>query len=530
MLFYSFFSSLIKKSVVCLVLSLSLWLGACARSSDTKAADTDLPAGEGRVPGQRSADSLIVAVASEPATFDLHYAASMVEGWIGNNLYDGLLFFDDEGNIEPLLAEDYRISPDGLTYTFHLRKGVKFHNGEEFTAHDVAFTVEYGRTAPNASLLCGLIQETAVPDDYTVILTLKEPMASFLSEFAGNQFSIYNGKAVREAGTYGSVPVGTGPYRFVSRRAGTDLTFKAFPDYFRGEPAIKRLVFRIIPDDFTAVVALESGEIDLIMSLSGQAAVSLRDKSGIVVSSDPSTRVNYSAMNTERPPFNDVRLRQAVNYALDRETIRAIVYEGEGNVKDYLAFPWMAAFAEPETRYTYDPSRAAALAREAGISPESPVEVTLITAASSRQAAEIVRQNLAALGINITLDILEFNAWIARYYRGDYQIACGGHYVNIKDMNYLGLFYESSNINQGNSARYSSPAVDRLFAEARQELETEKRRAVYKQIMDIVQDDAPYAVFANPPVIRAYRRNLHIAHTYSHSIYVRDISWDRATY
>jgi peptide/nickel transport system substrate-binding protein len=520
-----------KKSAVCLfiILSLPFFLDACSRSGGKEGADT------GPSP-ERAPDSLVIAVASDPATFDLHYAASMVEGWVGNNIYDGLLFFDDEGNIEPLLAEDYRISPDGLTYTFYLRKGVKFHNGEEFTARDLAFTVEYGRTAPNASLLCGMIRDVAVPDDYTVILTLKEPMASFLSEFAGNQFSIYNEKAVKAADNYGSFPVGTGAYRFVGRRAGADLTFEAFPEYFRGEPPIKQVVFRVIPDDFTAAVALETGEVDLIMALSVPAAVSLRDRSGVTVSSDPSTRVNYVAMNTERPPFDDVRLRRAVNYGLDREALRDIVYEGGGIVKDYMALPWMAAFAEPEIRYTYDPLKAAALAREAGVSPDSPadsppdspVEATLITAASSRQAAEIVRQNLAALGVNITLDILEFNAWIARYYRGDYQIACGGHYMNIKDMNYLGLFYESANINQGNSARYSNPVVDDLFAEGRRELETGKRREFYKRIADIVQDDAPYAVFANPPVIRAYRRNLRIAHTYSHSIYVRDISWDNA--
>jgi peptide/nickel transport system substrate-binding protein len=514
-----YFSPQVKKLFFCLLVALSVVLSACAPSGGKKTPDTGSPAG-------RAPDSLIIAVASEPATFDLHYAASMVEGWIGNNIYDGLLFFDDEGNIEPLLAEDYGISPDGLTYTFRLRKGVKFHNGEEFTSRDVAFTIEYGRTAPNASLLCGMIRDAAFPDDYTVILTLKEPMASFLSEFAGNQFSIYNEKAVKEAGNYGSSPVGTGAYRFTGRGAGADLRFEAFSGYFRGEPPIKNLVFRVIPDDFTAAAALETGEVDLVMSLSVPAAVSLRGRDDIRVSSDPSTRVNYAAMNTERPPFNDVKLRRAVNYALDREAIRDIVYEGGGLVKDYMALPWMAAFAEPETRYAYDPPRAAALAREAGVSPDRPAEAVLIAAASSRQAAEIVRQNLAALGVNITLDILEFNAWIARYYRGDYQIACGGHYMNIKDMNYLGLFYESANINQGNSARYSNPVTDALFAEARRCLDGEKRRALYKRISDIVQDDAPYAVFANPPVIRACRRGLRIARTYSHSIYVRDISWD----
>jgi peptide/nickel transport system substrate-binding protein len=499
------------KLAVCLFFGL-IFFTACTRSGGTEQ--------------EQERGSLVIAVASDPATFDLHYAASMVEGWIGNNIYDGLLFFDDEGNIEPLLAESYEISPDGLVYTFHLRKGVKFHNGEELTARDVAFTIEYGRTAPNSSLLCGMIRDLSLPDTHTITLTLREPMASFLSEFAGNQFSIYNEKAVRAVEKYGDFPVGTGAYRFIGRRVGEDITLEAFPAYFRGEPPVKNVIFRVIPDDFTAAAALETGEVDLIMSLPVPAALTLRDRSGLTVSSDPSTRVNYISMNTEKPPFDDANLRRAVNYGIDREAIRDIVSEGEGYVKDYMALPWMAAFAEPAIRYTYDPVKAASLAREAGVSPETPVNVTLIASAAARQPAEIVQQNLAAIGINIKIDILEFNAWISTYYRGDFQIAAGGHYMNIKDMNYLGLFYEAANINQGNSARYRNPVVDRLFAEGRRELDNEKRAAFYKRIADIVQDDAPYAVFANPPVIRAYNSKLRIDRVYSHSIYVRDISWD----
>jgi peptide/nickel transport system substrate-binding protein len=312
----------------------------------------------------------------------------------------------------------------------------------------------------------------------------------------------------------------------VGRRAGVDLEFEAFPDYFQGPPPIRHLTFRIIPDDFTAAIALETGEVDLILSLSAAAAASLRDKPGLAVSSDPSTRVNYLTMNTERAPFDDPRLRQAVNYGINREAIREIAYEGEGLLKDHLALPRMAAFAEPDRRYAYDPPRAAVLAREAGVSPERPVSLTLIAAASSRQAAEVVRQDLAALGLLLTLDILEFNTWVSVYYRGDFQMAVGGHYLNIQDMNYLGLFYESGNINQGNSARYRNPQVDALFAQGRAERDLEKRRALYGEILNLVQEEAPYAVFAGPPVIRAYRRDLHIAHTYAHSIYVRDISWN----
>ncbi|MDR2785227.1 MAG: ABC transporter substrate-binding protein [Treponema sp.] len=490
-------------------------LSACSRGS--------APDGGGAAKPAR--DTLVVSVASDPATFDLLYANTLIEGQIGNNIYDGLLFFDEEGRPGPWLAEGCEISEDGLDYTFHLRKGAKFHNGEEFTARDVAFTVEYARGTPNGSTVTSLIKTVTVIDDYTVKLTLVEPVSSFLSEFAGDQFAIYSEKAVRAAEKYGEHPIGTGPYRFVSRKSGEEVRLEAFADYYGPPPPVKNVVFRIIPDDFTAAVALETGDIDFIWIAGAASAASLEGKEGITVFSSPSNRVNYFSMNVEKKPFDNVKLRQAVNYAIDRDTIAVVAYEGKSSGKDYMAMPWMAGFAEPARRYSYDPARAALLAAEAGAGKEKPVNVTLITTGANRRVAEIAQQNLAEIGIDLSIEIMEFNTWVTRYYAGDFEIAAGGHYIMFKDMNYLGEFYGTENISQGNSARYSNPAVDRLLAEGRRESGTEKRRAVFKEIVDIVQEDAPYAVFANPAIIRCHNSDIVIARSFPNGIYLKDISW-----
>ncbi|MDR1351868.1 MAG: ABC transporter substrate-binding protein [Treponema sp.] len=506
------------KKIFCSVLPAALaCLSACS------------PAGNG-VPGGGAAaetarDTLVVSVASDPATFDLLYANTLIEGQIGNNIYEGLLFHDEEGRPGPWLAESYEISDDGLDYTFHLRRGAKFHNGEEFKARDVEFTIGYARGTPYGSAVTSLIKAVTVTGDYTVKLTLSEPITSFLSEFASDQFAIYNEKAVKSVEKYGEHPVGTGPYRFAGRKPGEEVRLEAFPDYYGPPPPIKNVVFRIIPDDFTAAVALETGDIDLIWIASAASAVALESKEGVTVFSSPSNRVNYLSMNVEKKPFDNVKLRQAVNYAIDRDTIAAVAYEGRSADKDYMAMPWMSGFAEPARRYPHDPARAALLAKEAGAGRENPVNVTLITTGANRRVAEIVQQNLADIGISLSIEIMEFNTWVTQYYAGDFQIAAGGHYIMFKDMNYLSYFYGTENIGQGNSARYSNPAADRLLAEGRREADPEKRRAVFKQFVDITQEDAPYAVFAGPEIIRAHNSDLVIARNFPNGIYLKDISW-----
>jgi peptide/nickel transport system substrate-binding protein len=505
-----------RRKLCVVLLAVLVFFPACSQKESAPAADGA---------AKPARDTLIVSVASDPATFDLLYSNTLIEGQIGNNIYDGLLFFDEEGRPGPCLAETYEISADGLEYTFHFRRGVKFHNGEEFTARDAAFTIEYARGTPNGSTVTSLIKTISVIDDYTLKLTLFQPDASFLSEFASDQFAIYSEKAVKSVEKYGEHPIGTGPYRFISRKAGEEVRLEAFDQYYGPPPPVKNVIYRIIPDDFTASVALETGDIDFIWIAGAVSAAALEDKEGIIVSASPSNRVNYITMNVEKAPFDNVKLRQAVNYAIDRDTIAAVAYEGKSVNKDYMAMPWMAGFAEPERRYSYNPSQAAMLAAEAGVSREKPVSVTLITSGANRRVAELAQQNLAEIGIDLSIEIMEFNTWITRYYAGDFQIAAGGHYILFKDMNYLGEFYGTANINQGNSARYSNSEVDRLLAAGRGEADPEKRRVIFKRLVDIIQEDAPYAVFANPAIIRCYNSDIVIARSFPSGIFLKDISW-----
>lgn len=475
-------------------------------------------------------DSLTIAVLADPATFDLFVATSMLEGQIGNNIYDNLLFFDDEGNIKPYLAERYEVSDNGLEYTFWLRKGVKFHNGEEFKADDLAFSIEYGKGTPLGQDTCSIIGNVEVINDYTAKLFLTEPYASFLTELCGDQFPMYNRKAFAEATAggqaYGADPVGTGSYKFVSREAGVEVKFEAFQDHFQGPAPIRYLNYRIIPDDFTAGVALQTGEVDFIWTIGAATATTLKEDSNLVVTQDPSNRVNFITMNTEKPPFNNVKLRQAVNYAIDRDAVKDIVYEDNSVNKDYMAFPWMAGYAEPSVRYSYDPAKAVALAREAGVSKDRPIAASYIYTASSQKVGEAIQPFLAEIGINLTLDPMEYNSWATDYYGGNFQMAGGGYYMVYKDLQLVSWFYHSSNIGWTNAARYRNTVTDALFDQGKKEVDLARRSVIYKQALDIIQQDAPYAIYANPSTVRAYNKNLNIAYSYANGIFIRDISWN----
>jgi peptide/nickel transport system substrate-binding protein len=220
-----------------------------------------------------------------------------------------------------------------------------------------------------------------------------------------------------------------------------------------------------------------------------------------------------------------VKLRQAVNFAIDRAQIREIIYEGESVDKDYMAFPWMAGFEEPSVRYNYDPVKARALAAEAGVSRERPINVSMILTSASQKIGETIQQQLAGIGINLTLDLMEYNAWATETDVGNFQIAAGGFYMVYKDMNILSWFYASSAIDYGNTARYRNVRVDQLFALGRREVNSQKRAVYYKEALDIFQEEAPYVVYANPSTIRSYNKNLVVANSYANNIFIRDVSW-----
>ncbi len=525
-----------KKLSLLLILALMLSVfSACAGNSEAggstaapAGSESAAPAGDNTpAPSVSSGrDDLIIAINQDIKTFDLMYGSGMLMTQLGINVYDSLLQFENDGTPNPWLAEKWEVSDNGLEYTFYLREGVKFHNGEELKASDVVFTVERGRESPKMSAICANIATIEALDDYTVKVVCNEISSTFLIEFCGEKFPIYNQKAVEEVENYGDHPIGTGAYKFVSNEQGSKIEFEAFDEYWHGAPAIKKLVYRIMPDNFTAGVALESGDIDMIWATNAATAATLEQNEKLVLLSEPSINVLYVAMNTQAAPFNDVKVRQAVNYAMDREMIQDIVDEGRSDIKDYLPLDTMPGFVEPKTRYSYDLDKALSLMEAAGYSESNPIEVTMLTNTANQKLAEVVQECLSAIYIKANLDVLETNTFTSQVYTSSTILSVSNFNMIYNDMDMINRFYNSARIDLHNAPRYSNTRVDELLELGRGELDVEKRREYYGELIEIVQEDAPYAALSNPHIIRAYNKDLNVAKSYTHGIFMFDVSWN----
>lgn len=512
--------------LLALLLVTSMFTACGAQSAPESIGNT--PDGTGPAatgPATPPRTDLVIAVNQDVKTFDMMYGSGMLMTQVGANIYDSLLQYDKNGTPNPWLAESWEVSPDGLEYIFHLRKGVKFHNGEELKASDVIFTVERGRESPKLADICGKIKTIEAVDDYTVKVVCNYVAATFLMEFGCEKFPIYSQKAVEATDSYGDFPIGTGAYKFVSNEQGSKIELEAFEEYWHGAPPIKKITYRIMPDNFTAGVALESGDIDMIWSTNASTAATLEENPDIALLTEPSIMVNYVAMNTQVAPFNDVKVRQAINYALDRQMIQDIVDEGRSDIKDYLPLDTMPGFVQPKIRYSYDLTKAQTLMKEAGYSESNPMVVTLIASTANQKLCEVVQECLSVIYINATLDIMEPNTFTSRCYTNEAILQVSGFNMIYNDMDMVNRFYNSQMIDKNNAPRYSNPKVDALLEKGRTELDTEKRKGYYGEMLEIVQQDSPYAVVSNPYTIRAYNNNLNIANSYAHGIFMFDVSW-----
>ena len=271
-----------KKLLVLLAMVFSvLFLVACGGDPDKK---------EGAGTGK---DTLVIAQGADAKSLDPHASNDNPSSRIRIQIYDRLMDLDDNGVPQPMLAESWE-RPDDKTIIFHLRKGVKFHNGEEMKASDVKFSLERALASPEVSHILAGINGVEVLDDYTVKVTTEKPMAAILNNLAHTTIAILNEKATKEAGDkFGQNPIGTGPYKFVSWQSGDRVTLEAFPDYWQGEAPVKNVVFRNIVEETNRTIGLETGELDIIYDIQGMDKNKLKDDERFNLIEGPQVSITY---------------------------------------------------------------------------------------------------------------------------------------------------------------------------------------------------------------------------------------------
>jgi peptide/nickel transport system substrate-binding protein len=455
-----------------------------------------MPAG-GQTP--RRGGTLVVGYQRDVLNIDPHMWTANVTRKVMVNVYEGLTGRDSKLRVTPQLAESWTISPDGKTYTFKLRRGVKFHNGREMVADDVKYSYERildPKTGSQVRPDFAVIEQISVPDPGTVVLRLKYPYARLLGMLDGDWAAVVPKEEVQRRGDLNAAAVGTGPFKFASRVSGQQVTLERNNDYYeQGKPYIDRIVFRIIPDEFGLVADLRAGNTDLIFTVPTQMLSDLKSAQGIRYLETPSSIVSFMYLNTQRLPFNKLEARQAIAYAIDKQKIVQAAYQTSGQPVASLV-PSTSPVPVTTKDLPHDPNRAKGLMSEAGYATGFTFTLNVLgSSAVSKAIAETMQAQLQQVGIKMNVIYTDPGIYEEQIVRKkDFQAATDGtsEHPDPDVKLYIRLHSQGGT----NLAGYRNAQVDSLLDQARQQMNPQQRAATYSRALNLIVNDVPVIAFA----------------------------------
>ena len=462
---------------------------------------------------------LVAALNADIQTADVQKTSKDYE--VPFNIFDRLVDVevDADGNskIVPSLAENWDISDDGLEYTFHLRQGVKFHNGNDFTAEDVAYTFHRMLTVEGGvntefidqikganELLAGetdTLEGVEVVDDYTIKVTLKEPFAGFLASISSPGVSIYDSEATEAAGDqFGmdpAVTVGTGPFEFSSWSFNNQLVLTRNEDYWKGASKLPGVVIKIIPDTETQSMMFESGELDILdLDYAADSVDRFTETYPDQIVQGPRVGIVYFTMNFNKEPFQDVRVRKAVQMSIDRQAILDALYGGRGQVEQGIFPHGLIGFNPDQEEIKYDPEAAKALLAEAGYADGFDMEIAADSSASDTMtmALEIVSDQLAEVGIRAEIKNYDESTWLETRKSGELGSFMSTWSADYNDPdNFIYTFFGNEEKTRIRSINYPDTEVMERVAKARTLVNEDERLAEYKALEEkLIHEDAAW--------------------------------------
>jgi peptide/nickel transport system substrate-binding protein len=463
--------------------------------------------GQGVDLGQNSGN-LIAAIGGEPDQLDPQKTSAYFSFEVLENVFDTLVAPDANLEMKPALAERWELTPDQLTWTFHLRGGVTFHDGSPFTADDVVYSYRRIIDEKLANVdKFGAVTDVQALDPATVVIRVKQPTPNLLTNLGGFKGMAIVSRGNVESGQIATHPVGTGPFSFVSRESGDDIVLKANPNYWGGPPKIPGVTFQFIPEPSTALSALQAGEIDWTDSVPTQRVAQLRNDDSIHLAVTPSNDYWYLALNEAKPPWNDPRVRQAIAYAIDRKAIVQATSYGTA-VANQLAIPEGNPWYAPYDKYDVaaDTDKAKSLLAEAGAAPKTMDMLVTSEYPQTVTAAQVIADNLAPLGITVNIRTVDMATWLDQQNSGNFDMLMMGWLGNIDPDD----FYYAQHHTGGssNAQKFSNPDVDRLLDAGRRETDQNARRDDYAKAATLIADQVSYIYLYNPSVIQAWTTKL----------------------
>lgn len=490
-----------KKQLLSGVMALLLSASLCACGGSKTAEGTSEAAGESSeaetsntlsegtpVPG----GSVVYGMTQDLASLDPHVDTDAGTRDVVFNLYEGLVKPTSDGGFIPAVASDYIISDDAKTYTFTLRDGITFHDGTPVTIEDVKYSIDrYAEIQGESSAFSSLVDSVEVQDDKTLVVNLKESYSEFLPMMT---IAIIPQSNEDPAGN----PIGTGPFKYVSYTPGQNLELEKYDGYWQeGVPSLDSVEFKFIADVDTAFVELQAGTIDILKYLTSAQAETLGDDYNIVQGSMNLVHAMY--LNSAYEPLSKTEVRQALCYAVDRDAINNFIFGGKSHIIGSHMIPAMSKYYEPEaeTVYSYDPEKAKELLADAGYADGFDLEITVPSSYSQHvDSAQIIADELSQVGINVTLNQVEWSTWLQEVYKGgNFQATVIGFDGTLAPSDWLKKYVTDD---AKNFMHYSNTEYDDVFNTAYTTVDDDVKVENYKKAQMILAEDAA-AVYIEDP-------------------------------
>lgn len=473
-----------------LVLVVSMFAGCSSKPAD--APDTGNETTE--TPGETVAkEEIVIAQPTDIKSLDPHATNDSGSSTVNRQIFGSLVRHNEQMEIVGDLAESWE-PIDELTWEFKLKQGVKWHDGTDFTSEDVKFSLERQKASASVGHLVNVIEEIEIIDENTVRFHTSVPFGPMLPNLAHSGSRIVSKKAVEEFGDeIAEHPVGTGAYKFVEWIPGDRVVLERFDDYFEEIEGAKTLVVRAIPEGTSRTIALETGEVDLVVTVEPNDKKVVEGNSDLKLYELMSNRVEYLAFNFNKAPYDNKLVRQAINHVINKDAINIVAADGRGEPSKTVIGKKVLGYNPDVPAYEHNVDKAKELLAEAGY-PDG-FDTTLWASGDVRnRIAQVIQANLAEIGINASIELLEWGAYIDRTSAGEHDMFLLG-WTNLTadgDGGMFPLFHSSRMGAGGNRSFYSNPEVDALLDGGRQEVITEKRAPYYQEAQLLIMEDAPW--------------------------------------
>ncbi|OCA84539.1 peptide ABC transporter substrate-binding protein [Bacillus sp. FJAT-27225] len=515
-----------KRSIKLLLfamLAIFMFLAGC--NSSNESGGTKKPA-SGNEAGPKK-DTLVYGRGGDSTSLDPITTTEGEAFRVTENIFETLVQYGDQDTtINPGLAEDWKVSDDGLTYTFTLRQGVKFHDGTDFNAEAVVFNFNRWMNGddekfPYYSMFGGykkdkghVIKEVKAVDEHTVQFVLKRSQAPFLKNLAMSPFSMASPAAVEKFGDdFRNNPVGTGPFKFVEWKQNDTITLEKNPDYWQaGLPKLNKVIFRVIPENAARLNALVKGEIDILDGLNNSDEASVLANDQLQVIERPSNNVGYIGMTNTRKPFDNKLVRQAINHAIDKKSIIDAFYGGKAEPAINPMPPSLEGYNDQISDYPYDLEKAKALLKEAGYEKGFEIDLWAMPVArpympEAQKVAEVIQESLSKIGVKANFQTVEWATYLEKARKGEFDMFMLGWTGDNGDAdNFLYTLLDKDSIGSNNYAQYSNDELHDILIQAQTEPDQAKRNELYKKAQEIIKEDAPWVPLVHSiPLLAAHK-------------------------